>query len=96
MSAAALLALVADDRTAQKVLAVWVSMKEPASTTDNAITDRCMTLGVGPSFTNTRQAVARLRAAGLIVDGGTTELGEKWLQTVAVNLIGEKPRKAKR
>lgn len=96
MSAAALLALVADDRVAQKVLAVWMSMNEPASTTDNAIADRCMELGIDASIGRTRQAAARLRAAGLIVDGGTTDLGEKWLQTVAMNMIGSQPRKTKR
>lgn len=84
---AALLALVADDRLAQQVLAIWISMRLPASTPDSVIADRVVGLGVAATTTAVVRAVRRLRAAELIVDGGTTDLGDRWLQTVAAALM---------
>lgn len=89
----ALLALVADDRVASKVLSVWVSMRLPASTTDAVIVRECSSMGI--SYADT--AIKRLRAAGLIVDGGTTAIGLRWLHAVAAELTGSTgKRKAKR
>ncbi len=89
----ALLALVADDRTASKVLAAWVSMRMPAATADSVIVRTCNDMGI--SYADI--AIRKLRAAGLIVDGGTTEIGLRWLHAVAADLTGSTgKRKAKR
>lgn len=91
--AGALLALVADDRTASRVLAAWVSMRLPAATPDAAIVRACSDMGI--SYADT--AIKKLRAAGLVVDGGTTEIGLRWLHAVAAELTGSTgKRKAKR
>lgn len=91
-----MLALVADDRPAQKVLAVWLSMaRGKAVPDDDVIATRCVVLGVA-SKVDAARAAARLRAAGLLTPDGTTDLGERWLQTIAANLTGTSRSKKKK
>lgn len=91
-----MLALVADDRPAQKVLAVWLSMADGEETPDeDAIATQCVVLGVA-SKADAARAAARLRAAGLLTVDGTTDLGERWLQTIAANLTGSGRSKRKK
>lgn len=88
-----LLALVADDDVAARMLAVWVSMSQPLGKDAGArLVDRAVDLGVATDDV-AEQAAMRLEAAELLIDRGTTDLGRRWLQTVASRLLTGRARK---
>lgn len=74
----ALLSLIVDDATALRVLAAWGALGLPLT----ALTESMPQLAAlsGATMAGVEAVLPRLRAARVLVDGGTTELGDRLLQ----------------
>lgn len=87
-----LLMLVIDDSLAPKILAWWKAESPKVIEANKRIPDICRMIGA--SEARVRASLGRCQAAGLLLDGGISDMGEKWVGTLVGKRLGAKKQRA--
>ena len=91
----ALLALVAGDELDPRVLAAWVGLRLSVPIDIDAATDAIAAM-LRDTKWHIGRSIRRLETARLLVNGGTTEIGIRWLQSVAANAVKSNSAKSRK
>lgn len=93
MSDPTLLAIVIDDPLAPRVLACWKALGLPRDKTDADVSK--LALLVSGSIEEIKRTITRCELAGLLVDGGISDVADKWLSAHVGQRLAKRPKAKK-